>query len=284
MTHQRFSGIARLYGEKALSSFQNAHVCVVGIGGVGSWSGESLARSGIGNITMVDLDEICITNINRQLHAMDGEIGRQKTAAMASRIRAITPDCQVNCLETFFGEKNAHDILDSGNFDYVIDAIDHVKAKCLLLAECHQRNTPVICCGGAGGLTDPTQIRIDDLSRSYNDALLNQVRKNLRSHYGFPAGADPKRKIKGKKFGIPCVFSPETPVFPQCDGSVSHQRPTPSNNETNEFASGGNNIAPRLNCASGFGSVTHMTATAGLFATSHCLKTLAQNSTTTSRS
>lgn len=260
----RFSGIARLYGESALEKFQNAHVCVVGIGGVGSWSVESLARSGVGRITMIDLDEICLTNINRQLHAMDGEIGRQKTAAMASRIEAINPDCQITRLETFFSERNATSILDDGAFSYVIDAIDQVKAKSLLLAECHQRNIPVIACGGAGGLTDPTQIRIADLSRAHNDALLNQVRKTLRSQYGFPAGTDLKRKIKGRKFGIECVFSTESPVFPQCDGSVSPNRPTSDNSSST-----------RLNCASGFGSITHMTATAGLFATSRCLKTLA---------
>jgi len=272
MPTSRFSGIARLYGDSALKQFQNSHVCVVGIGGVGSWSVESLARSGVGQITMIDLDEICITNINRQLHAMDGEIGRQKTAAMASRIKAINPDCQVNCLETFFSKRNADEILDT-RFDYVIDAIDQVNAKCLLLAGCHQRKIPVIACGGAGGLTDPTQIKIDDLSRSHNDALLNQVRKNLRSNYGFPIGTDLKRKIKGKKFGIECVFSSESPVFPQCDGSVSPKRPQNTESTNSEEKS---RTSTRLNCASGFGSITHMTATVGLFATSRCLTALAK--------
>ena len=259
----RFSGIARLYGETALEKFHNAHVCIVGIGGVGSWAAESLARSGVGSITMIDLDEICVTNINRQLHAMDGEIGRQKTAAMASRITAINPDCHITCLETFFSERNAAEILNQG-FDYVIDAIDQSLPKSLLLAGCHQRGIPVISCGGAGGLTDPTQIQIDDLSRSFNDPLLLQVRKDLRNHYGFPQGADPKRKIKRKKFGIECIFSSESPVFPQCDGSVSPNRPGKEDR-----------TSTRLNCASGFGSITHMTATVGLFATSRCLKALA---------
>ena len=264
-TTPRFGGIARLYGEIALENFKNAHVCVVGIGGVGSWSVESLARSGIGHITMVDLDEICLTNINRQLHAMDGEIGRQKTAAMASRIQAINPNCKITCLETFFTERNAGEILDTG-FDYVIDAIDQSLPKSLLLASCHQRSIPVISCGGAGGLTDPTQIQIDDLSRSFNDPLLLQVRKDLRNHYGFPQGADKKRKIKRKKFGIECIFSSESPVYPQCDGSVSPQRPVADKSS-----------AGRLNCASGFGSITHMTATVGLYATSRCLKALANS-------
>jgi len=217
---------------------------------------------------MIDLDEICVTNINRQLHAMDGEIGRQKTTAMMSRVTPINPDCQIRCLETLFSEKNSDKILDSG-FDYVIDAIDHIKAKTHLLAGCRQRKIPVIACGAAGGLTDPTKIRIDDLSRAFNDSLLNLVRKKLRNQYGFPAGTDLKRKIKGKKFGVDCIFSSESPVFPQCDGSVSTKRPEKINAEGQKSAS------TRLNCASGLGSVTHMTAAVGLFATSRCLQKLA---------
>lgn len=259
----RFSGIARLYGQNALEKFHNAHVCIVGIGGIGSWAVESLARSGVGQITMIDLDEICVTNINRQLHAMDGEIGRQKTAAMAKRIEGIHPDCKITCLETFFTKRNADEILDRG-FDYVIDAIDQTLPKSLLLAGCHNRDIPVISCGGAGGLIDPTQIQICDLSRSFNDALLLQVRKDLRNHFGFPAGADLKKKRKRKNFGIECVFSSEMPVFPQCDGEVSPARPP-----------GKEGGGSRLSCTDGYGSITHMTATFGLFATSRCLSNLA---------
>ena len=260
----RFGGIERLYGKKALQTFRDAHICVVGIGGVGSWIVEALARSGIGQITMIDLDEICLTNINRQLHAMDGEIGRQKTAVMAERVTAINPECHVICKESFFTSRNADEILNA-EFDYVIDAIDRVKEKCLLLAGCHQRGIPIITCGGAGGLRDPSQICIDDLSRSYNDALLNQVRKNLRSNHGFPAGADPKRKIKARIFGIDAVFSPEAAVFQQCDGEVSSKRPTDTTGAD-----------ARLNCASGFGSITHITATFGFFAVSRCLERLSR--------
>lgn len=258
----RFGGIQRLYGKTAMEKFQRAHVCVVGIGGVGSWCVEALARSGVGRITMIDLDEICLSNINRQLHAMDGEIGRQKTAAMASRVKAINPDCKVVCLETFFGEANADEILGA-NYDYLIDAIDHAKAKSLLVASCKQRGIPLITCGGAGGLRDPSQIQIDDLSRCYNDSLMNKVRKNLRSQYGFPAGADPSKKIKGRRFGIECVFSSESPVFEQCDGEVSGQKPTNANG-----------MPSKLNCVSGYGSITHITATFGLFAVSRCLEKL----------
>ncbi len=259
---ERFGGIQRLYGKSGMEKFQRAHVCVVGIGGVGSWCVEALARSGVGRITMIDLDEICVSNINRQLHAMEGEIGRQKTAAMASRVQAINPDCRVVCKETFFGENNAEEMLEAG-YDYLIDAIDHAKSKSLLVASCKQRSIPLITCGGAGGLRDPSQILIDDLSRCYNDSLLNKVRKNLRSQYGFPPGADPAKKIKARRFGIECVFSTESPVFEQCDGEVSAQKP--SSNEGKPS---------KLNCVSGYGSITHITATFGLFAVSRCLKEL----------
>ena len=147
-TVERFGGIARLYGVKALETFQNSHICVVGIGGVGSWSVEALVRSGIGAITMIDLDEICITNINRQLHAMDGQVGKQKSDAMAERIKAINPECKIHCEYTFYSEKNAENLL-SANFDYVIDAIDHVKAKTHLIATCKAKQLPVVICGGA---------------------------------------------------------------------------------------------------------------------------------------
>ena len=259
----RFGGIERLYGKSAMKKFSGAHVCVVGIGGVGSWAVEALARSGIGHITMIDLDEICITNINRQLHAMDGEIGRQKTAAMASRIYAIHPDCEVTCLEAFFSERNADEILDGG-FDYVIDAIDQVRSKARLLDGCRKRKIPVISCCGAGGLRDPSLIKIDDISRAVRDPLINHVRRNLRTKYGFPVGTDLIKKIKGRKFYIDCIFSTESPVYPQCDGEVSLQRPQ-------EKTAGDT----KLNCASGFGSSTHMTATFGFFAVSRCLATLA---------
>jgi len=261
----RFGGIERLYGKTSLQKFNQAHICVVGIGGVGSWAVEALARSGIGKITMIDLDEICITNINRQLHAMDGEIGRQKTAAMASRINAIHPDCEVTCLETFFNHQNANDILNQG-FDYVIDAIDRVQSKSLLLDGCHKRNIPAISCGGAGGLRDPSLIKIDDIARCYNDPLMNHVRRNLRNKYGFPAGPNPKIKRKLKKFGIDCIFSSERPVYPQCDGEVSIQRP--------ENLQG---VDTRINCSSGYGSITHMTATFGFFAVARCLSDVSEN-------
>jgi tRNA threonylcarbamoyladenosine dehydratase len=253
----RFGGIARLYGGAALDRFLSARVAVIGIGGVGSWAVESLARSGVGHLTLVDLDEICLTNVNRQLHAMDGQIGRQKTHAMADRVAAIHPDCEVIILEKFFTDRSAADILDPG-FDAVIDAIDHTAHKALLLAECHRRGIHAVTCGGAGGRRDPSRIQIRDLAYSGKDPLLLQLRRELRRSHGFPKttpGQNPP------PMGIEAVFSDEPQVFAQPDGDVACQRP--------EGAS------LRLNCASGFGTVTHMTASLGMIAAARVLEKLA---------
>ena len=247
-TKGRFGGIARLYGEKALGKFVEARVVVVGVGGVGSWVVESLARSGIGKIRMVDLDEICITNVNRQLHAMDGQIGRQKTAAMADRVRAINPECELEVIEGFFTERSVEEVL-GGEIDGVVDAIDSMKHKALLLAECKQRQIPVVTCGGAGGKRDATRIGVKDLAFSGKDALLHQLRKNLRKHHGFPSvpmGSKPQ------PMDIVAVFSEEPPVYPGAGGDVSCDRP--------------DDVDMRLNCSTGYGTATHVTATFGMIA------------------
>lgn len=254
----RFGGIARLYGRAALDRFLNARVAVIGIGGVGSWAVEALARSGIGHLTLVDLDEICVTNVNRQLHAMDGQIGRQKTEAMADRARAIHPTCDVQVVPAFFNEKTAEEILGRG-FDAVLDAIDTLRHKALLIAECRRRGIPVVTCGGAGGRRDPTRIRVTDLAYSGKDGLLHQLRRSLRQDHGFPKTP---MGVKPEPLGIDAVFSDEPPVFPQCDGSVSTDRPEGS--------------ALRLSCESGYGTATPITACFGLVAASRVLENLAR--------
>lgn len=250
----RFGGVARLYGHAALEMFLTTRVAVIGVGGVGSWAVESLARSGIGSLTLVDLDEICITNVNRQLHAMDGQIGRQKTEAMAERVRAIHPAAEVKVVPRFFNETTAAEILDQG-FDVVIDAIDSTRHKALLLACCRARGIITVTCGGAGGRRDPTRIRVADLAFSGKDPLLHQLRRSLRHDHGFP-------KIpmgeKPEPLGIDAVFSDEPPVFVQCDGSVSDERPD----------TGGK----RLACSGGLGSVTHVTAVFGMVAAGRVLE------------
>ncbi len=253
-TAARFGGVARLYGTTALEKFSRAHVMIIGIGGVGSWAVEALARSGVGKITMVDLDEVCVTNINRQLHAMDGEIGKQKTDAMAERIKLINPECEIICEQTFYNEKTSERLL-SGDIDFVIDAIDLMMQKTLLIAECKKRSVPVVCCGGAGGKADPTKIKISDMTRVTHDALILKVRTRLRSHYGFPKAVN----LKAKKFKVEAIFFDEPAVFPDsshCDTEQSNSM--------------------RLNCSSGFGSATHMTATLGLFAAQRALKYIAK--------
>src|SRR5580658_1428231 len=181
----RFGGIARLYGRAGLSRLHAAHVCVVGIGGVGAWAAEALVRSGVGAITLVDLDEVCVSNINRQLHALTETVGRAKVEVMAERIRAINPDCRVTAEPRFFNEQTAAELL-APKFDYILDAIDSVTNKVLLLAECRKRNVPVVACGGAGGRRDSTQVRTADLAKVSHDRLLAEVRKKLRKEFQFP--------------------------------------------------------------------------------------------------
>lgn len=253
----RFGGIARLYGRAALERFLAARVAVIGVGGVGSWAVESLSRSGIGHLTLVDLDEICVTNVNRQLHAMDGQIGRQKTEAMAERARAIHPQAEISIVPRFFTERSATEILAAG-FDAVVDAIDTTGHKALLLAECSRRNLITVTCGGAGGRRDGTRIRIADLAFTGKDPLLHQVRKRLRSDFGFPK-VPPGEKPTA--MGIEAVFSDEPQVFQQCDGSVSAGRPDTG--------------SQRLSCDSGLGTVTHVTAAFGMIAAGRVLERLA---------
>jgi len=257
-TLQRFGGIARLYGQAALTRFLASRVLVVGIGGVGTWAVEALARSGIGSITLVDLDEICVTNVNRQLHAADGQIGRLKTAAMAERVRGIYPGCKVIELARFFTESSADEILAPG-YDMVIDAIDAISKKALLLAECAKRGIPVITCGGAGGRRDPTRIRVADLTLTTGDPLLMQTRKHLRKSYGFPKAVTNQ---KPTAFGIEAVYSEEAPTFPQCDGTVSPEKPE--------------NPSLRLTCESGFGTAASVTGAFGLTAAGRVLEHLSR--------
>ena len=248
---RRFGGIKRLYGETALNRFQNAHVCVVGIGGVGSWAAEALARSAIGRITLIDLDMVAESNVNRQIHALGDTFGKAKTDAMAERILAINPSCMVSAIEDFVSQDNLAQMLDKG-FDYVIDAIDNVRTKAAMIAWCKAHDTPIITSGGAGGQIDPTRIEITDLTRTIQDPLLSKVRSVLRKEYGF--SRDPK-----KKFGVPAVFSSEPLRYPD-SGTACEEAPTLTG----------------LNCA-GYGSSVCVTGPFGLFAAGEVLRHLAAN-------
>jgi tRNA A37 threonylcarbamoyladenosine dehydratase len=197
---RRFGGLERLYGAGALARAAAAHVVVVGIGGVGSWAVEALARSGLGRLTLIDLDHVAESNINRQVHALGATLGAAKVLAMRERILAINPACVVDVVEEFIDERNPPALIPA--CDAVIDAIDHVRAKAALIAHCRRAGIRIVTTGGAGGRTDPTRVEIADLSRTTQDALASKVRALLRKEYGF--AREPK-----KKFGVDCVFSPE---------------------------------------------------------------------------
>ena len=179
---QRFGGIGRLYTPEGLARLRQAHVCVIGIGGVGSWVVEALARSGVGQITMIDMDDICVTNINRQLPALSGNIGKLKTEVMAERVKLINPECVINVIDDFISPDNQAEYLNRG-YDYVIDAIDNVKTKAAMIAYCKRNKIKIITIGGAGGQTDPSKIQIADLSKTIQDPLLAKVRSVLRRFF-----------------------------------------------------------------------------------------------------
>jgi tRNA A37 threonylcarbamoyladenosine dehydratase len=214
---QRFRGIARVYGHRAYSHITGMHVCVIGLGGVGSWAAESLARSGVGQMTLIDYDEIAETNINRQLHAMDSTIGRKKIHVMRNRLIDINPKAEISLIDDYINQHNYAEYLANG-YDYVVDAIDSIKHKATIIYYCRRNRISVITTGGAGGLTDPTMVKIRDLSKTYNDPLAAKVRAKLRDDFGYTR--NPKRY-----FGVECVFSSQQPIYPGPDGTVSHHKP-----------------------------------------------------------
>lgn len=249
----RFGGLGRLFGTAALPRLQAAHVCVVGVGGVGSWVVEALARSGIGALTLIDLDDVCVTNTNRQLHATEGAIGRPKVAVLAERVRAINPACRVTEVTEFFTAQNAARLF-AAKFDWVVDAIDGMSNKALLIATCVERGQPLLTVGGAGGRRDATRIRVGDLGESQGDELLRLVRKKLRRDHGFARG-------EGNSYGIPCVYSNEKPVFPWANGTCATE-PEPGS-------------SLKLDCASGFGTGVFVTGAFGFAAAGEVVRRIA---------
>lgn len=239
----RFAGIDRLYGAGAIERLRRAHVCVVGVGGVGSWLVEALARTGIGRLTMIDGDDVCLSNTNRQLPALIGNYGRAKVEVLAERVRAINPQIRVDAVEQFLTTGSLDALLGAG-FDLVLDACDAFRVKLEMIAWCKRRRQPIIVCGSAGGRADPTRIEVRDLSRTEHDAMLALIRKKLRQDFGFPRNTR-------RSFGIPVVFSRENVRYPQADGSVCGLRP----------GSGGD---LRLDCDASLGAATHVTAAFGM--------------------
>ena len=247
---RRFSGVRRLYGQEGLAKLQRASVCVIGIGGVGSWAVEALARSAVGHITLIDLDNIAESNVNRQLHAIDGAFGMAKVTAMAQRIKAINPACVVKEIEDFVTPENVAQMLNDG-FDMVLDAIDDAKAKVAIVAYCKKSNIPLVTVGGAGGRLDPTKIKQGDLSQVVGDRLLAKVRNQLRREHGFPK-APTSHKKSAVKFGITALYSDEQVLQPSSDIEAGC--------EVDAAVTG-------LNCA-GYGSSVCVTAPFGMAASS----------------
>ena len=240
LARDRFGGIDRLYGAGALARLGACHVTVVGVGGVGSWAVEALARSGVGKLTLVDADDLCVSNTNRQLPALEGQYGRAKIEAMAERCRAINPRIALDLRPQFLTPANLGELLDAPG-DLVLDACDSFRSKVEAIAYCRRRKQPIITVGSAGGRSDVTQIRVRDLSRTEHDAMLSLIRKKLRGEFNFPKNHD-------RYFGVPAVYSLENVRYPQADGSVCGIRPQLGKDE-----------ALKLDCGAGLGAATHVT-------------------------
>lgn len=237
---ERFAGVDRLYGTGAVARLSRARVAVVGLGGVGSWVAEALSRSGIGTLRLIDADDICVSNTNRQLPALEGQYGRAKVAAMAERCRAINPALRVDEVPEFLVATTLERHLGEG-VDLVMDACDSFRSKVEMIAWCRRRKLPLVVSGSAGGRADPTLVRVRDLSRTEHDAMLALVRKKLRAEFNFPRNA-------GRYFGVPAVYSLENVRYPQRDGTVCGIRPAEGD-------------AMKLDCGGGLGAATHVTGT-----------------------
>lgn len=251
-TPEAFSGIDRLYGGNAYQKLSRRRVYVVGIGGVGSWVVEGLARSGIGEIRMADLDDVCITNTNRQVHALISTIGQSKVEVMAARCLEINPGIAIRCDQAFVTGKTVEDQIE-GDLDLVIDCGDNQMAKAALIAHCRRLKIPVITLGAAGGRIDPSKVKVRDLAKTDGDALLAAVRQTLRNRHGFS-------RTSGKRFSVNAVYSDEQTRYLQVNGSVGQQKPSEGAN--------------RLDCAGSLGAVTHVTAVFAFHATAKAIEML----------
>jgi len=242
LSARRFSGVARLFGGDAFERIAAAHVCVIGLGGVGSWAAEALARSGVGRLTLIDLDHVAESNLNRQVLALQSTLGAAKVDAMRARVADIAPDCAVTVVDDFVTPENAARLVPPDAI--VVDAIDQVRAKVALVALCRERRQKLVVCGGAGGRHDPLRLRRDDLAGTKGDALLSSVRARLRREHGFP-------REPGKRFGVEAIYS---------DEHMSGAR------GSGEAAEGG----AALSCA-GYGSLVTVTAAMGMAAAARAL-------------
>ena len=243
---RRFGGLDRLYGEGTRLALHRSRVAVVGVGGVGSWAVEALARSGIGHITLIDFDQVAVSNVNRQIQALDSTLGEAKVLALQSRIRDINPDCRVTAVEEFLSGENLSQLIPAGGFDAVIDACDEARVKAALIAHARFNKIRLVVCGAAGGKCDPLKLRREDLAQATHDALLARIRNLLKKSLNI-------QPRKNGKFGVACIYL-EEPSRRNASCSTSD-----------------------LSC-SGYGSAVTVTAAMGFAAAAWCLdKLLAQN-------
>ncbi len=249
----RFSSLGRLLGASALERLGAAHVAVVGVGGVGSWAVEALARSGIGALTLIDMDDVCVTNVNRQLPALTATVGQPKVAVLAARIAGIHPACAVREIREFLTGSNAPRLLGD-RFDFVIDATDRMSVKAAILARARERGSPALTVGSAGGRSDATRIRCVDLARAGGDELIRQVRRKLRRDHGWAGG-------NGNFYDVPTIISSEPPAHPWSDGTV---RPDPEP---------GADL--KMDCATGFGAACFVTGAFGFLAAGEVVRRIA---------
>lgn len=253
---QRFGGIGRLYGTAALTAFSKAHMVVIGLGGVGSWTAEALARTGVGSLTLIELDDICITNTNRQLHATTSHIGKQKNTTLSARLLDINPELKLHTIEDFITTKNIAELITEDHH-IVIDAIDSSSVKAALAAFCIHKKKRLVMAGSSGGKTDPSQIAVSDLGTTIADPMLAKVRNILFRHHNF-------ERNKKRKFRVDAIYSSEHMLYPQSDGSVCANK--------KDLQEG-----TKLDCASGFGSACMVTGSFGFLAASQAIKRYLQD-------
>lgn len=245
-THsQRFGGIARLYGDHQLQLLSQAHFAVIGLGGVGSWAAEALARSGIGELTLIEMDEICVTNINRQSHALSSTIGASKNHTICQRLLDINPELKIHSVEDFIGPGNLANLITQKHH-VVIDATDSAHIKTKIVAFCSALKIRLIVSGSSGGKRDPSKITVTDLGYTESDPMLAKIRSQLYRQHNFT-------RERKKKFRIDAVYSTEQMVYPKPDGSVCMNKQSLQD-------------GVKLDCAGGFGSSSMVTGTFGFVA------------------
>ena len=249
----RFGGLMRLYGTQACFKLLHSHVLIIGIGGVGSWVAEALVRSGVGMITLMDLDDICVTNSNRQVHTTDQTIGLAKTSVMAERLKRINPEVDVHCIDDFIDKSNIPEHIQS-HYSFIFDAIDNAIDKTEIISHCKKNQYPMITIGSSGGKRDPSKIAYGDLAETAGDPLFLKIRNNLRRKHGFS-------RDTRQSFNIQAVYSTESMVYPDSKGGTSTSK---------EFIKAGE----KLDCGSGYGASTMVTASFGLLAAARAIEIL----------